>query len=87
MSLAANYLGIECPFCGAEFERNREAAGLPCIVHPTSMETGMPCLLNGQVWISTTGDLMPLILKITQRSPKIGQWRLAWNCEQTRKQR
>lgn len=75
------YLGIECPFCGAEFHRDREAAGRPCIVHPTSMETGKPCLLDGHIWIALKGDLGPLLLKISDRSEKIREWMEAWNRE------
>lgn len=72
------YLGIECPFCGAEFHQTQEAAGLPCIVHPTSMETNKPCLLDGNVWIATR-DISDLWFKISQRSSKIGKWMQAYN--------
>lgn len=79
---AQRYLGIECPFCGAEFYQTVEAAGLPCIVHPTSMETGKPCLIDGGVWVTFDGDIGPLLLKISQRSEKIREWMEAWNREE-----
>ena len=74
------YLGIECPFCGAEFHQTREAAGMPCIVHPTAMETNKDCLLDGNVWIATR-DIADLWLKISQRSSKISKWMQAHNIQ------
>jgi len=76
------YLGIECPFCGAEFHQTCEAAGQPCIVHPTAMETNKDCLLDGNVWIATK-DIADLWLKISQRSNKINKWMQAYNVHRT----